>query len=171
MFLLEEDDFFVRRGAAARWVQTGHALIPLAARVPPDDGPDVLREQWVVELRDFPEEPTFALYVDGACAGCLDDWPASFTPLESIPAGGPRALPWWARAIGDGDPAGPEAWPEPSPKIVSMAMPSSMYIMPPASASAASPGSSSTSTTCRSSPNTWKSTSCIRVVGTPRRFP
>ena len=41
---------------------------------------------------------------------------------------------------------------EPSPKIVSIPIPSSMYIMPPASAMAASPGSSSTSTYCMSSP-------------------
>ena len=41
---------------------------------------------------------------------------------------------------------------EPSPKIVSISMPSSMYIMPPASATVASFGSSSTSTNCMSSP-------------------
>ena len=41
---------------------------------------------------------------------------------------------------------------EPSPKIVSISIPSSMYIMPPASATAASMGSSSTSTYCMSSP-------------------
>jgi hypothetical protein len=41
---------------------------------------------------------------------------------------------------------------EPSPKIVSMRIPSSMYIIPPASATAASWGSSSTSTNWRSSP-------------------
>jgi hypothetical protein len=43
---------------------------------------------------------------------------------------------------------------EPSPKIVSIAMPSSMYIMPPASATTASPGSSSIFTNWRSSPRT-----------------
>ena len=41
---------------------------------------------------------------------------------------------------------------EPSPKTVSMRMPSSMYIMLPASPMAASPGSSSSSTNCISAP-------------------
>ena len=41
---------------------------------------------------------------------------------------------------------------EPSPKIVSISIPSSMYIMPPASATVASFGSSSISTNCMSSP-------------------
>ena len=41
---------------------------------------------------------------------------------------------------------------DPSPKMVSISMPSSMYIMPPASATTASPGSSSISTYCMSSP-------------------
>ena len=42
---------------------------------------------------------------------------------------------------------------EPSPKMVSISMPSSMYIIPPASATVASPGSSSTSTNCISLAN------------------
>ena len=41
---------------------------------------------------------------------------------------------------------------DPSPKMVSISMPSSMYIIPPASATVASFGSSSTSTYCMSSP-------------------
>ena len=41
---------------------------------------------------------------------------------------------------------------EPSPKMVSISTPSSMYIIPPASATTASCGSSSTSTYCMSSP-------------------
>ena len=41
---------------------------------------------------------------------------------------------------------------EPSPKMVSISMPSSMYIIAPASATTASFGSSSTFTNCRSSP-------------------
>ena len=44
--------------------------------------------------------------------------------------------------------------PLPSPKIVSISMPGVMYIIPPASATTLSRGSSSTSTNCRSSPNT-----------------
>jgi hypothetical protein len=44
----------------------------------------------------------------------------------------------------------------PSPKIVSMVMPLVMYIMPPASAAALSPGSSSTSTYCISEPSMVK---------------
>ena len=41
---------------------------------------------------------------------------------------------------------------EPSPKMVSIWMPSSMYIIAPASATTASPGSSSIFTNCMSSP-------------------
>ncbi len=44
-------------------------------------------------------------------------------------------------------------WPLPSPKMVSIWMPAVMYIMAPASATHASPGSSSTSTNCTSSPS------------------
>ena len=43
----------------------------------------------------------------------------------------------------------------PSPKMVSMLMPSSMYIIAPASATTLSPGSSSISTNCISSPKIW----------------
>ena len=42
--------------------------------------------------------------------------------------------------------------PLPSPKMVSISMPGVMYIIPPASATTLSRGSSSTSTNCRSSP-------------------
>ena len=53
----------------------------------------------------------------------------------------------------------------PSPKIVSIAMPCVMYIIEPASATAPSPGSSSTSTNCISLPCTSKSMSCARRPG------
>jgi hypothetical protein len=47
----------------------------------------------------------------------------------------------------------PGFWaPLPSPKTVSISMPGVMYIIPPASATTLSRGSSSTSTNCRSSP-------------------
>src|SRR6266550_2624908 len=58
---------------------------------------------------------------------------------------------------------------EPSPKIVVISIPSSRHIMAPASATTASPGSSSISTNWRSSPNTLYSTSCILgIVGSLR---
>lgn len=41
---------------------------------------------------------------------------------------------------------------EPSPKMVCISMPSSMYIIEPASATMASPGSNSIFTNCMSSP-------------------
>ena len=44
------------------------------------------------------------------------------------------------------------SWPEPSPKIVCIWMPGSMYMKAPASAMQASPGSSVISTYCISSP-------------------
>ena len=47
----------------------------------------------------------------------------------------------------------------PSPKTVSIWMPGVMYISAPASATALSPGSSSTSTNCMSSPMILKSMS------------
>ena len=47
----------------------------------------------------------------------------------------------------------PWACPLPSPKIVSIWMPAVMYMRAPASATTLSPGSSSTSTNCRSSPS------------------
>ena len=52
-------------------------------------------------------------------------------------------------------PMRPFAWlcPLPSPKIVSIWMPAVMYMSAPASATTLSPGSSSTSTNCRSSPS------------------
>ena len=53
----------------------------------------------------------------------------------------------------------------PSPKIVSSWMPLVMYIITPASAMAASPGSSSTSTNCISLPWITKSMSCARRPG------
>jgi hypothetical protein len=49
-------------------------------------------------------------------------------------------------------PISPPCAAEPSPKIVSIWIPSSMNIMLPASPIAASPGSSSTSTNCISAP-------------------
>ncbi len=48
----------------------------------------------------------------------------------------------------------PPPWVEPSPKIVCISMPASLYIIEPASAMALSPGSSSTSTNCISEPIT-----------------
>src|SRR5918994_124242 len=53
---------------------------------------------------------------------------------------------------------------EPSPKIVSISIPSSMYIIPPASATIASLGSSSASTNCMSSPKILYSISCIAGI-------
>ena len=53
---------------------------------------------------------------------------------------------------------------DPSPKIVSISMPSSMNIMPPASATVASFGSSSTSTYCMSSPKILYSISCMSAM-------
>ena len=50
----------------------------------------------------------------------------------------------------------------PSPNTVSIWMPGVMYISAPASATALSPGSSSTSTNCMSSPMILKSMSCAR---------
>src|SRR5262245_1125826 len=50
---------------------------------------------------------------------------------------------------------------EPSPKMALSVMPSSRYIMAPASPTTASPGSSSIFTNCMSSPRISKSTSCM----------
>ena len=58
----------------------------------------------------------------------------------------------------------PPCWPPPSPKIVFISMPFSMYIMPPASATTLSPGSSSISTNCISVPKISKSISSARPV-------
>src|SRR5262245_5851544 len=65
-------------------------------------------------------------------------------------------------------PITPWAWglPLPSPNTVSISMPAVMYIMTPASATTVSPGSSSTSTNCRSSPSILKSISWARRPGT-----
>ena len=49
--------------------------------------------------------------------------------------------------------------------MVSMLMPGIMYIIDPASATALSPGSSSTSTNCISTPTILKSMSCARRPG------
>jgi hypothetical protein len=59
-------------------------------------------------------------------------------------------------------------WELPSPKMVSIWMPAVMYMRAPASATTASPGSSSTSTNCRSSPSILKSmmSDCRAEAGT-----
>jgi hypothetical protein len=62
----------------------------------------------------------------------------------------------------------PAAAADPSPKTVVMWMLASLYIMAPASATALSPGSSSTSTNCISAPSILKSISSalpVRVMG------
>ena len=51
-------------------------------------------------------------------------------------------------------PMNPLFCPDPSPNTVSISIPSSRYIIIPASATAASPGSSSIFTNCMSSPTT-----------------
>jgi hypothetical protein len=56
--------------------------------------------------------------------------------------------------------------PLPSPKTVSISTPAVMYMRPPASATTLSPGSSSTSTNCTSSPTILKSMSWDRRPGT-----
>ena len=61
-------------------------------------------------------------------------------------------------------PMKPVCFCEPSPNTVSISMPSSMYIMPPASATVASFGSSSISTNCRSSPTILYSISCMPAI-------
>ena len=55
--------------------------------------------------------------------------------------------------------------PLPSPKTVSISIPWVMYMSAPASATTLSPGSSSTSTNCMSSPSILKSISWARRPG------
>lgn len=114
MFELHEEDFWIRRGAQAEWLPTGHPLVPLAARVPAREGPISLRESWILELGDFPDEPLYALYVDGARVGHFNDWPSRWPPREEAGAFGRAALPRSVSALEGVDPHGPEPWPHPS---------------------------------------------------------
>ena len=60
----------------------------------------------------------------------------------------------------------PAPLPEPSPKMVSMTIPLSLYIIAPASAITLSPGSSSISTYCISAPKILKSISSALAAPT-----
>ncbi len=108
MFLLHEDDYWIRCGRRVAWWRTGHPVVAFAGRCPAEGGPDALREEWAIEIGDFPEEPLYALHVDGACVGRFDDWPASWEPEDAIQRRGP--LPFWAPLVADEEPSA-DPWP------------------------------------------------------------
>lgn len=59
-----------------QWEETGNALFPFQATV---DG-----QTWVIRINDFPAEPFYTLFVDGAAIHDFDNWPFSTWQKPSL---------------------------------------------------------------------------------------
>ena len=139
--LLGDRDAPIRQAAVAALNSIGHP--DMAARVAPLlSDPDPLVRESALRIAGY---FGYADCLERVLQCCRDQNDAvRRAAIESLAFfDDPRVVPMLVEAL-DGR--------EPSPKIVSMPMPSSMYMRPPASASVASPGSSSTSTYCIASP-------------------
>jgi hypothetical protein len=77
--------------APVRWRATWSSRVPFQAEV---DG-----AVWVLRLGDFPNEPMYALFVDGEPAGELDDWPDAWRRPPHVTLR--VELVAWARRIAD----------------------------------------------------------------------
>jgi hypothetical protein len=56
------------------WRRTATAEVPYEAEI---DG-----RRWAVRVNDFPAEPLYTLFIDGAPAQDLDEWPAAWVRPE-----------------------------------------------------------------------------------------